>query len=158
MKKLFALLLALCLLCSSAFALADNDLIGNLGWEAADDEHTVLTDEIREKVMKALQDFKEGTVEPFLVLAIQPSTADSDESDISESSKSKLDSSMDSFLKTLGTETTVLSTSYVHGNDLCVLCRVTPKEKDKAMYWMMAFISYGGKLLGTVNLNVSLSD
>ncbi|MBR6186886.1 MAG: hypothetical protein IKQ41_11575 [Clostridia bacterium] len=151
MKKLFALLLVLCLLCASAFALADISM-NNLGWEATDDEHMVVTDEIREKVEKALKGFKDGKVEPFLVLATQHASATGADTGMDSASKSKLDDSLADLLKSMGADPKSVTTTYIHGDDLCVLCRVTPKGKNVSMYWIMAFISYEGELLHTVKL------
>ncbi len=47
----------------------------------------------------------------------------------------------------------MVSTTYVHGDDVCVLCRVTPKDSKKPGYWMLAFVSYEGELLHTVKLD-----
>ena len=72
---------------------------------------------------------------------------------MSDENKGKLQSSLDEYLKTLGGKANVVSTTYVHGDDVCVLCRVTPKDSKKPGFWILAFVSYEGELLHTVKLD-----
>ena len=155
MKKLIALLLTLALLCASLTALAEKDPVAfeNLGWQITDDDHMALDDELMDKVKTALKGYKDGKVQPVLVLATQPATASASDTDMSAENKDKLMGSLDDYLKTLGGKTNVVSTTYVHGDDVCVLCRVTPKDSKKPGYWMLAFVSYEGELLHTVKLD-----
>lgn len=153
MKKLCALLLTLCLLCSSALALGEITL-NHLGWQGTDDENMALTDEVREKVLNALKDFKGGKVEPVLVLAVQPASSSAQDTDMDSGDKSKLQDSLNDLLKNMGADTNVITTSFIHGEDVCVLCRVTPKDENESNYWIMAFVSHAGELMNTVKLDI----
>ena len=144
MKRIIAFLLVAVMVCACVPALA---MFDNLGWEAADPDHRALTDEILEKLNGAMKNFKDGAYEPVMVLSTQHATSDEASTDMDDASKSTLQNSLNDLLKHMGIEGGNISTTYVHGDDVCVLCRVTPNDSKLEPYWIMVFVSYEGELL-----------